>query len=162
MQQTFAQNYPLILTPFSYGDQTLLSLKDVLNHCVLNNIVSFLQNNTTSELVLLRFALRLFNSLCEPSSSPDWTTQCLSKSDPPAFLYCSPEIYVVCFTKLLALRSFHDTGTVLLRLQDWESVLNCIQHVSVIISYALQTRIEQFPLLAQLFKETLQTFGKHL
>ncbi|KAI7892213.1 uncharacterized protein EV154DRAFT_201619 [Mucor mucedo] len=80
------------------------------------------------------------------------------KSNPPAFLYCLPEIYLVNFTKLLSLRSFHGTGPTLLRLQDWESVLNCINLLSRIISYALQTRTGQFPLLTQFFEETLRTF----
>lgn len=143
-------------------DQTLLCLNDVLNHCILQNLTSFFQNNTPSHVVLLQFALYMLNSLCESSSVQDWTTAIMSKSDLPAFLYCSPETHLVSLTKILSLRSLHNDEPLLLRLQDWESALNCINHFSVIIRYAVQTNIEKFPLLSKFFNETLQTFGKCL
>lgn len=110
-------------------------------------------------LVLVQFALYVLNAFCDAPSTNDWTT-IMSKSDFPAFLYCSPETYLVCLTKLLKLRLLDNLQPVVLRLQDWESALHIIKRLSVILEYVMETHCEHFSSVYQFFRDTLLEFGK--
>lgn len=149
-------------------DQSLLLLnfKDILNHCVLQNLTSFFQHGhdtsektskTNQHLVLLRFALYILNSFCESPLADkfNWSNAIIKMSDLPAILYCSPETYLVCFTELLELRIVHEKKPSLLRLQDWESALSFVEKFSDIIQKGIH-----FPLIHQIFCKTLFDYGK--
>ncbi|KAI9259156.1 hypothetical protein EDC94DRAFT_612496 [Helicostylum pulchrum] len=156
-QKEFNSEYPLILTPNSLVDQELLSVKDALTHCVLQNFILFSESNSDMHLVLVQFALYVLNAFCDAPSTNDWTT-IMSKSDFPAFLYCSPETYLVCLTKLLKLRLLDNLQPVVLRLQDWESALHIIKRLSIILEYVMETHCEHFSSVYQFFRDTLLEF----
>ncbi|KAG2232251.1 hypothetical protein INT48_000901 [Thamnidium elegans] len=156
-QKEFNSEYPLILTPNSLVDQGLLSIKDALTHCVLQNFILFSKNNSDSHLVLIQFALYVLSAFCDAPSTNDWTT-IMSKSGFPAFLYGSPETYLVCLTKLLKLRLLDNLQPVVLRLQDWESALHVIKRLSIILDYVMETHCKKFPSVYQFLKDTLLEF----
>lgn len=130
-----------------------------MNNLVPGNLISFFENNSDDHVVLLRFALHILNVFCDTSSTEDWRT-IMSKSDLPAFLYCSPETFLLCLTKILNLRLLDGSEQVLLKLQDWELALNIIKKISTVVQYVMETCIDHFPLIHQFFKETLLEFGK--
>ncbi|KAI9335885.1 hypothetical protein BD770DRAFT_246604 [Pilaira anomala] len=157
LQKEFGHKYPLILTPSSLSDRKLLSVKEVMNNLVLGNLISFFENDSDDYVVLLHFALHILNAFCDTSSTEDWRT-IMSKSDLPAFLYCSPEMFLLCLTNILNLRLMDGSEQVLLKLQDWELALNIIKKISTIVQYVMETCIDHFPLIYQFFKETLLEF----
>jgi hypothetical protein len=78
----------------------------------------------------------------------------MNTSDLPAFLYRSPETYLIFLTDILALRSTR--GETSLLLQDYELALRFISKFSDILMLALNT--QQFPRIRQFFTEILEHY----
>lgn len=129
-------------------DQTLLPFQGVLNECFLQNL------SISCHISLLEFSLHGLNIFCE-SSLNDWTTV-LNSSDLPAFLYCSPETYLIFLTDLLSLRFTHDERP-RIPLQVWESALKIVYRFFGLIQFALNT--EQFPRIYQFFTVDIKKYG---